>query len=114
MSWWFTCVLSERVRLKTTIVEYIFYPTTRYFQVISVATSDVLTSDLMFSDTFLMSDVLATNLMLTGLILFSTFPLTLGRKKVKFMIFKFLSPISHPNLMCVLYRSKLKNLSSLF
>ena len=36
----------------------------------------------------MMSDVLSTNLMLTGLLfLFSTFPLVLGRKQVRFMIY---------------------------
>jgi len=66
----------------------------------SVATYDILTnmiSDVMFSDKFLMSDALATNLMLTGFLFFSTFPLISGRKQVRFMIFKFLSSISHPN-----------------
>jgi len=39
------------------------------------------------SDKYLMSDILSTNLMLIGLLfLFSTFPLILGRKKVRFMI----------------------------
>jgi len=55
-------------------------------------------SDVMFSDKFLMSDILATNLMLTGL-LFSTFPLILGRKYVRFVI---LSSFYHSiTLMCV-------------
>jgi len=57
----------------------------------------VVRLDVMFSDKFLTSDDLSTNLVLTGL-LFSTFPLILGRKEVRFMIFKFLSIISHPNV----------------
>jgi len=41
-----------------------------------------MTSDVMFSDKYLMSDVLATNLMLTELLLFFTFSLILGPKKL--------------------------------
>jgi len=54
-----------------------------------------------------MFDVLSTNLMLTGLLfLFSTFPLILGRKLVRFMIFQFLSSISHPNVCLVIISNK--------
>jgi len=50
-----------------------------------------------------MSDVLSTKLMLTGLLfLFSTFPLILGRKWVIFIVFKFLSSISHQNMCLVI------------
>ena len=46
-----------------------------------------------------MSNVLAAKLMLTELFfLFSTFPLLLGCKEVRFAIFKFLSSISHPRV----------------
>ena len=46
-----------------------------------------------------MSDVLATNLMLTGLLfLFPTISLLLGQKWVRYIIFKFLSSISHPQV----------------
>ena len=39
----------------------------------------------MLPDNFLMSNVLATNLMLTGLLfLYSTFPLILGQKEIRF------------------------------
>ena len=69
----------------------------------SVATSGASTSDLMFWEKFLVSDVLATNLMLTKnkVLLFFKLSILLGWKWVRFMLFMFLSSISHPRV-CLL------------
>jgi len=72
----------------------------------SVAAFDVSTRDLMLWEKFLTFDVLATNLMLTGLLfLFSTFPIRLRWNKVRFIIFKFLSSISHLHLCLIIIQN---------
>jgi len=53
-----------------------------------------------------MFDVLATNLVLIGLLLlFSTFPIFLQRKLVRFMIVDVLSSISHSHVCLVVVQN---------